>query len=122
MSKEETNISMNFFDHLKELRKKCNKQPVIIIKDIHHSLFQSDHLLHLADFFYENNILLVAFGVHYTWMDQFFNHCIPIKSKTYIPKEKEWLPLLDNYLRYKGPNKEFEKELHQYQQIKKKVE
>lgn len=104
---------------VKELREKCNKQPVIIIKDIHHSLFQSDHLLHLADFFYENNILLVAFGVHYTWMDQFFNHCIPIKSKTYIPKVKEWLPLLDNYLRYKGPNKEFEKELHQYQLIKK---
>ena len=68
---------------VKELRKKCSKQPVIIIKDIHRSLFQSDHLLHLADFLYENNILLIAFGVHYTWMDQFFNDSNAIESKTY---------------------------------------
>ena len=43
----------------------------------------------------------------------------PIKSKTYLPKEKEWMPLLDNYLRYKGPNKEFKNELDQYTLIKK---
>ena len=104
---------------VKELRKKCNKQPVIIIKDIHRSLFQSDHLLHLADFLYENNILLIAFGVHYTWMDQFFNDSNAIESKTYLPKEKEWVPLLDNYLRYKGPNKEFNNELDQYALLKK---
>ena len=104
---------------VKELRKKCSKQPVIIIKDIHRSLFQSDHLVHLADFLYENSILLIAFGVHYTWMDQFFNDSKVIESKTYLPKEKEWVPLLDNYLRYKGPNKEFKNELDQYTLIKK---
>ena len=104
---------------VKELRKKCSKQPVIIIKDIHRSLFQSDHLVHLADFLYENSILLIAFGVHYTWMDQFFNDSNPIESKTYLPKEKEWIPLLDNYLRYKGPNKEFNNELEQYILLKK---
>ena len=104
---------------VKELRKKCSKQPVIIIKDIHRSLFQSDHLVHLADFLYENSILLIAFGVHNTWMDQFFNDSKVIESKTYLPKEKEWIPLLDNYLRYKGPNKEFNNELEQYKLIKK---
>jgi hypothetical protein len=102
-----TKYSSDNFKAVKELRQKCSKQPVIIIKDIHLSLFQSDHLLHLADFLYENRILLIAFGVHYTWMDQFFNDSKEIESKTYLPKEKEWVPLLDNYLRYKGPNKEF---------------
>ena len=114
-----TKYSSHNFKAVKELRKKCNKQPVIIIKDIHRSLFQSDHLLHLADFLYENRILLIAFGVHYTWMDQFFNDSKPIKSKTYLPKEKEWVPLLDNYLRYKGPNKEFINEVEQYTLLKK---
>jgi hypothetical protein len=114
-----TKYSSDHFKAIKELRKKCSKQPVIIIKDIHRSLFQSDHLLHLADFLYENSILLIAFGVHYTWMDQFFNDSKPIKSKTYLPKEKEWVPLLDNYLRYKGPNKEFINEVEQYTLLKK---
>lgn len=114
-----TKYSSDNFKAVEELRKKCSKQPVIIIKDIHRSLFQSDHLLHLADFLYENSILLIAFGVHYTWMDQFFNDSNSIETKTYLPKEKEWVPLLDNYLRYKGPNKEFKNELDQYKLIKK---
>ena len=112
-------FSNDKYKAVKELRKKCNKQPVIIIKDIHRSLFQSDHLLHLADYLYENNILLIAFGVHYTWMDQFFNDSNAIESKTYLPDEKEWLPLLDNYLRFKGPNKEFNNELEHYLLLKK---
>jgi hypothetical protein len=114
-----TKYSSDPIKAVKELRKKCSKQPVIIIKDIHRSLFQSDHLLNLADLLYENSILLIAFGVHYTWMDQFFNDSNSIESKTYLPKEKEWVPLLDNYLRYKGPNKEFNNELEQYTLIKK---
>ena len=114
-----TKYSSDNFKAVKELRQKCSKQPVIIIKDIHRSLFQYDHLLHLADFLYENNVLLIAFGVHYTWMDRFFNDSNTIESKTYLPKEKEWLPLLDNYLRFKGPNKEFDNDLDQYSLLKK---
>jgi hypothetical protein len=114
-----TKYSNDNFKAVKELRKNCSKQPVIIIKDIHRSLYQSEHLLHLADFLYENSIILIAFGVHYTWMDQFFNDSKPIESKTYLPKENEWIPLLDNYLRYKGPNKEFKNELKQYTHLKK---
>jgi hypothetical protein len=114
-----TKYSSDSFKAVKELRKNCSKQPVIIIKDIHQSLFQSEHLLHLVDYLYENSILLIAFGVHYTWMDQFFNDSNSTEIKTYLPKEKEWLPLLDNYLRYKGPNKEFKNELEQYTLLKK---
>lgn len=102
---------------IKELRKKCVKQPVVIIKDIHRSLFQEDHLLHLVDFFFDNNIILVGFGIHYTWMDQFFNSSREIQEAPYIPDFKEWAPLLDNYLRYKVPNKDFENEQKDYELI-----
>lgn len=102
---------------IKELRKKCEKQPVVIIKDIHCSLFQEDHLLHLADFFFENNILLVGFGIHYTWMDQFFNSSREIQEEPYIPDFEDWSLLLDNYLRFKGPNKEFENERKDFELI-----
>ena len=104
---------------IKELRKKCEKQPVVIIKDIHRSLFQEDHLLHLADFFFENNILLVGFGIHYTWMDQFFNSSKEIQEAPYIPDFNEWGVLLDNYLRFKGPNKEFDAERKDYELIQR---
>ena len=102
---------------IKELRKKCEKQPVVIIKDIHRSLFQEDHLLHLADFFFENNILLVGFGIHYAWIDQFFNSSKEIQEEPYIPDFKEWSILLENYLRFKGPNKEFENERKDFELI-----
>jgi len=104
---------------IKELRNKSAKQPVVIIKDIHRSLFQEDHLLHLADFFFENNILLVGFGIHYTWMDQFFNSSKEIQEAPYIPDFNEWGFLLDNYLRFKGPNKEFDDEWKDYELIQK---
>ena len=71
-----------------QLSKKCTKKIVVILHNIHINLFNSDHLLHLKDLFYENNILLVAFGNHYPFQDKFFNNSYTIDSDAYLPKEK----------------------------------
>ncbi len=104
---------------IKQLRKNCEKQVVVIIKDVHQSLFQLDHLLHLSDFFYENKIILIAFGYHYPWMNQFFNNSKGLNDKTYCPEKSEWLPLLHNYLRFKGPNHQVQSELFGYETLVK---
>ena len=107
---------------IKELRKQCTFQPVLVVKDVHLSLFHTDHLLRLADFLYENNIVMICYGVHYVWMDQFFNKSISIDLNSYVPTKNEWLPLLDNYLRFKGPTKEIEHEKKYYDSLLKITE
>jgi len=99
------------------LRSKTTKQVVVVINNIHTALFHPSHLLHLADFLYENNIPLIAFGVHHPWLDKFFNHSLQLDFQTAIPKEGDWLPLLDNYLRFKGPNKQLEEDKKDYEEL-----
>ena len=121
MDNDKTKFSRDPLKTVRSIREKCIKQPVIIVKNVHQSLFQSDHMLHLADFFHQNKILLIAFGIHYKWMNQFFNDYKPIEKPTYVPKKSEWLPLLDNYLRFKGPNIELEGELRYYKLLEEVI-
>ncbi len=107
---------------VKELINKCGKQPVVVIKDIHFSLFHTDHLLRLSDFLFEHNILLLAFGIHYTWMDQFFNNAKITEERSYVPDKNEWVQLLDNYLRFKGPNKEFDSDIKEFELLNQVIE
>lgn len=100
-----------------QLSKKCTKKIVVILHNIHINLFNSDHLLHLKDLFYENNILLVAFGNHYPFQDKFFNNSYTIDSDAYLPKEKEWEESFNNYLRFKGPNKDVADESEAFKEL-----
>ena len=103
-SLNEKKYSKNKKRALSQLRKKCNLKPVFVIDSIHVSLFNSNHILRLANIFYENNILLIAFGVHHDWMDQFFNKSINKLKATKSPKKNEWKTIFENYLRFKGPD------------------
>ena len=78
---------------VKELRKKCSKLPVIIIKDIHRSLFQSDHLLHLADFYTKTAycLLLLVFTTR-GWIS-FLTIPKQSKAKPIFLKKKSGVPL-----------------------------
>ena len=86
---------------LKQLLKKSDKKPLIIINNIHICLFASNHILKLVDFLYQNNILLITFGVQYRWLNQFFNDSISFSTDAYIPNNKIWARDIENYLRYK---------------------
>ncbi len=89
---------------LKRLRKQINKKPIVIVNNIHISLFNSNHILNLSDFLYENDIQLVCFGIHHQWMDKFFNKIFDFKSKS-NNQGKELEFVMNNYLRFKGPDK-----------------
>ena len=108
-------VNSNNKKAITDLRKQTNKKVILVLKDIHFSLFSDDHLINLADFFYENNIQIIAFGVQYNWLNQFFNQALPLDTKSaYLPEKRTWIKALDNYLRFKGPNKEIEDEKETY--------
>tara|TARA_B110000003_G_scaffold252267_1_gene266685 strand:+ start:1112 stop:2665 length:1554 start_codon:yes stop_codon:yes gene_type:complete len=111
------NYSKNNKKALVQLRKKCKIKPVVIIDSIHISLFNNNHILHLADLFYENNILLIGFGINHSWMNQFFNKSINNSLQKSPFKAPEWKEVFKNYLRYKGPNIDIENEKDDYEKL-----
>ena len=102
---------------LVQLRKECTARPVVVIHNVHTCLFHPAHLLHLADFFYENEIVIVAYGFHHPWVDQFFNQSHFIAGKPYLPSQKEWGSLFLNYLRFKGPSKEIDAQKKSFEEL-----
>lgn len=98
------------------IAKVFKKQILVVLNHIETALFNENHILHLADFFYENNIILVAFGAHHPWMDRFFNNSITIECNPQIMKS-QWKNSLDNYLRFKGPSKEKSEDKAVYDQL-----
>jgi len=100
-----------------KLVKQCDKQLIIVLNNIHTSLFNPDHLLHIKDFLYENNIILIAFGFHYPYLDKFFNYSYSFQREPYLPDEFELKESFENYLRFKGPNKDIENENKCYDKL-----
>ncbi len=103
---------------LTQLIKKTDKKVVVILNNIHQSLFHSDHVIKLADFLFNNNIIIVTFGICHPWMNQFFNMKISSEKEAYIPSNEEWTEVFTNYLRYKGPNLDLEEEKEDYKKLK----
>jgi len=95
------------------LRKSSKAQLIVVLNHIETALFNKNHVLHLTDFFYENNIVVVAFGINIPWMHHFFNDSIQLPFE--IEKMgNQWKDSLHNYLRYKGPNKELDQDMADY--------
>ena len=119
LSLGESKYSKNNKKALIQLRKKCDKKIIVVLNNIHIGLFNSGHILSLFSLFYENNIQIVAFGVHHPYLDQFFNSAIKDYNSPYHPDKKDWEFILSNYLRFKGPNNQIVDEKHDYDLILK---
>ena len=107
---------------LVRLRKKINQKIIVVLNNIHIGLFNSSHILSLFSFFYENNIQIIAFGIHHPYLDQFFNSTIKDFNSSYHPEKKDWELILSNYLRFKGPNKQVLNQKEAYDLILKITE
>ena len=115
----ESKYSRNNKKALIQLRKKCKKKIVVVLNNIHIGLFNSGHILSLFSLFYENNIQILAFGVHHPYLDQFFNSAIKDYISPYHPDKKDWGIILSNYLRFKGPNSQVADQKEAYDLILK---
>jgi hypothetical protein len=96
-----TQINKDPYKALKELRAKCKLKPVVILNQIHLGLFNSNHLLKLANVLFENEILLIGIGIHHPYLNKYFNKSIDCKNHAFIPSEKQLQLTLNNYLRFK---------------------
>ena len=92
----ESKYSRNNKKALIQLRKKCDKKIIVVLNNIHIGLFNSGHILSLFGLFYENNIQIVAFGVHHPYLEQFFNSVIKDYNSPYHPDKKDWEIILSN--------------------------
>lgn len=90
-------------DEVKVLRKEYKGKVAVFIDRVHTGLFSSQHVTRLKDFFYENNILLLATGHHYSHFDAFFNVSETVPHPSCVPDEAQREECLNNYLRFKGP-------------------
>ena len=119
LSLGESKYSRNNKKALIQLRKKYDKKIIVVLNNIHIGLFNSGHILSLFSLFYENNIQIVAFGVHHPYLDQFFNSAIKDYISPYHPDKKDWEIILSNYLRFKGPNSQVADQKEAYDLILK---
>ncbi len=90
-------------DQVISLRKSTHRKVVILVHGIHRALFSSQHLARMANFFYENNILLVAVGQHFEYLNPFFNANIQLEHRPSVPSSEQRKELLHAYVRFKGP-------------------
>jgi hypothetical protein len=90
---------------IRELRKKCTKRPIVILNNIHVGLFNAKHALTIVNELFDNEIIFLGIGEHYTYLNRYFNKTLDLKSKAKLPKTKEWNTSLVNYLRFKTSEK-----------------
>jgi len=100
------------------------KKVVVLINQVQLALFSPQHVTTLTNFFYDNNILLVAIGNHYEHFNPLFNQNFKQEHSSSIPDKAEQITLLQNYLRFKGPfhdRKEDEKDIAMLREIFDKI-
>ena len=119
LSLKESKYSRNNRKAITQLRKKFDKKIIVVLNNIHIGLFNSGHILSLFSLFYENNIQIVAFGIHHPYLDKFFNYAIKDFNSPYNPEKKDWEIILSNYLRFKGPNSQVADQKEAYDLILK---
>ena len=115
----ELKYSKNNNKALVQLIKKSRKKIVVVLNNIHIGLFNSGHILSMFSLFYENNIQIIAFGIHHPYLNQFFNTNLKDYDNTYHPETKDWEHVISNYLRFKGPNKQVADQKDNYELIMK---
>jgi hypothetical protein len=96
------------------------KKVVVLINQVQLALFSPQHVTTLTNFLYDNNIQLVAIGLHYEHFTPLFNHYFKKEHSSSIPDAAQQKILLQNYLRFKGPfhdRKEDEKDIVMLKEI-----
>jgi hypothetical protein len=95
-------------DWLPAMRKAVKEKVVVLVEGIHCALFSPHHITQFVQLLQQNNILLVAVGLHHRALDRYFNESkvFDDPEKVVLPELKEVIDNLQNYLRFKGPSRE----------------
>ena len=98
-------------------RKHLNKIPVIVLHDIHIGLFNDNHLTLLFNDLYDAEVPVLCTSWHYPYLHRFFNQSIIVADESILTDEKLMDYSLANYLRFKGPSKEQNDQVAEYQKL-----
>ncbi len=101
-----TNDPLRF---LKSQKDKLIRKPIIILHDVHIALFSPNHLTQSFNTLYDLGLPILATAWHYPYLNRFFNATLNLKETQKINEDHLHFSL-ENFLRFKGPNEEQEKE------------
>ena len=101
---------------------KLDKKPVLILHNIHLALFNQNHLTQLFNACYEVSLPILCTAWHYPYLKRYVNAEEFIKIDNSNEVDETLLKSsLQNYVRFKGPSKEQEKDLEHYDLLEKIV-
>ncbi|MBM3159719.1 MAG: hypothetical protein FJZ66_00155 [Bacteroidetes bacterium] len=94
------------------------KKPVLILHDIHVALFNDNHLTLFFNELFDAGIPVLCTAWPYPYLRRFFN------QEVYVDEQPKQITIeiieysLNNYLRFKGPSKEQNDQVAEYQKVK----
>lgn len=95
----EEKLRQALFQHRKEHR---DERIVVLLKDIHLSMFSNQHVTSVFGLLFECGIKLVAIGCRYRQLEYFFTDSMLIEGSRAIPTEiEEFDPWIRNYFRFR---------------------
>ncbi len=101
-----------------EQNKSITKKPVIVLHDVHIALFNTEHLTGLFNKLYNAGIPILCTGWHYPYLKRFFNLEMNLGAGSSDVSDRMVTFSLLNYIRFKGPSREQNDEIQEYQKLK----
>jgi hypothetical protein len=105
----------------KDNQKLITKKPVIILHNVHIALFNNSHLTLLFNALYDSGVPVLCTAWHYPYLSRFFNQSVEGSAAQVKTDGKLMDYSLANYLRFKGPSKEQNDQVAQYQKLEEIV-
>jgi hypothetical protein len=105
----------------KDNAKLVTKKPIVILHDVHVALFNDNHLTLFFNELFDAGVPVLCTAWSYPYLRRFFNAQVTLNNTVTKADEKTIRYSLNNYLRFKGPSKEQNDQLKEYQKLEEIV-
>jgi hypothetical protein len=105
----------------KDNAKLVTKKPIVILHDVHVALFNDNHLTLFFNELFDAGVPVFCTAWSYPYLRRFFNAEVTLNNTVTKADEKTIRYSLNNYLRFKGPSKEQNDQLKEYQKLEEIV-
>ena len=105
----------------KDNSKFITKKPVVVLHNVHVALFNDTHLTLFFNELFDAGVPVFCTSWPYPYLRRFFNAEVTLDDTVTKADEKAIRYSLNNYLRFKGPSKEQNDQLKEYQKLEEIV-
>ncbi len=105
----------------KDNSKFITKKPVVVLHNVHVALFNDAHLTLFFNELFDAGVPVLCTSWSYPYLRRFFNAEVTLEDTATRASEEVISYSLNNYLRFKGPSKEQNNQLKEYQKLEEIV-